>query len=145
MRKRSAVPGPVLALVLLVLVHSPLTAGEKRYNTLSPEELKNRIQAGTSQCILDIQVQEEFSEHHIQGAVPTYAYPVKTDEEKARLDAEVARLNGNTDPVIIVCPRGGGGARRTYEYLLEKGIAADRLFILEKGQAGWPYGDLLEK
>ncbi len=145
MRKRSAVPGPVLALVLLVLIHSPLSAGEKQYNTMLPEELKNRIQAGTSQCILDIQVEEEFSEHHIRGAVPTYAYPVKTDEEKARLETEVARLKGSDDPVIIVCPRGGGGARRTYEYLLEKGIADDRLFILEKGQAGWPYGDLLEK
>lgn len=130
---------------LLFLVTAPLMAKDVTYNYISPEELKTRIHSGASQCILDIQVQDEFNEHHIQGAVPTYAYPVKTGEEKARIDLEVARLGQDEDPIIIVCPRGGGGARRTYDYLLEKGVDSDRLYILENGQSGWPYEDLLDK
>jgi hypothetical protein len=46
--------------------------------------------------------------------------------------------------VVIVCPRGAGGARRTYNYLRDKGIAAERLLILEKGQEGWTCGALTE-
>ena len=130
---------------LLLLAAAPLMAKDATYNYISPEELKTRIHSGASQCILDIQVPEEFNEHHIKGAVPTYAYPAKTGEEKARIDKEAARLAQDEDPIIIVCPRGAGGAKRTYDYLLEKGFDADRLYILEHGQGGWPYEDLLDK
>jgi len=36
-------------------------------------------------------------------------------------------------------PRGAGGAKRSYDYLKEKGIAEEGLLILEKGMAGWSY------
>jgi len=129
----------------LLMGKGPLQAAERRYNTISPEELRTRIQSGAQQCILDIQVEENFAGHHIQGAVPTYAYPVKSEADKDRIENEMARLQADDDPIIIVCPRGEGGARRTYDYLLEKGIEEDRLYILEKGQGGWPYEDLLER
>ena len=94
--------------------------------------------------LLDIQVEEEWEAHHIKGAIPTHAYPVKTDEEKAKLDVVIDDLQGD-QPIIVICPGGGGAATRTIEYLETKGIAPERLFILENGQSKWPYEDLLEK
>ncbi len=89
--------------------------------------------------MLDIQVEEEFSQHHIDNAVATYAYPVKSDTDKQKLQAVVGQLQASKEPVTIICPRGGGGAKRTYDYLKEQGISESRLLILEGGQAEWPY------
>jgi len=47
--------------------------------------------------------------------------------------------------IVVVCPKGGGGAKNTIQYLVDQGIEDSRLFILEKGQAEWPYAGLLEK
>lgn len=140
--------------VLFLLAVVALTAGwsvsavaaEKgSYNYLTAEALKARIESKQALTLLDIQVEQEFGEHHIPGAVPTYAYPVKSDEERARLDGLLPQLQANGDPIVIVCPRGEGGAKRSYDYLLGKGIAPERLLILEKGQEGWPYPELTEK
>ncbi len=134
----------VLLFTALSVVAAPLVAGDATYNYIAPEDLKARILSNESMTLLDIQAQEEFSMHHIRGAVATYAYPVKSDEEKGRIEAAYAKLADGSDPVVIVCPRGGGGARRTCDYLINRGIDARRLLILEKGQEGWPYGELLE-
>jgi hypothetical protein len=39
----------------------------------------------------------------------------------------------------------GGGAKRCYDHLAAKGIAKDRLLILEKGQAEWSYEEYTKK
>ena len=143
--KRSILLSTAVVIIFLLTGKGPLLGAEKQYNTISPEDLRTKIQSSTQQCILDIQVEEEFAQHHIPGAVPTHAYPVKSEADKDRIETQMARLKADEEPIIIVCPRGGGGARRTYDYLLEKGIEEDRLFILEKGQGGWPYEELLEK
>ncbi len=132
-----------LLLILSFIAALPLTFAETSYNYITPDDLKTRIQSAESLTILDIQVEEEYSLHHIKGSVATYAYPVKTEEEKSRIDSVYSSLDGSFDPVVIVCPRGGGGAKRTFDYLVSKGFEADRLFILEKGQAGWPYPELI--
>jgi len=129
--------------VALTAAAGPLMAADGFYNYISPSDLKSRIQSGSLPLILDIQVEEEFSRHHIEGAVATFAYPVKSGEEKSRVSAVLDRITGSTEPVVIVCPRGGGGARRTYDHLLTEGFGEERLLILEKGQAGWPYPELL--
>lgn len=138
---------PALA-VLAALFFSggnAVAAEEKpAYNYITAAELQSRIKAGTSMTLLDIQVEEEFDRHHIKGALPTYAYPVKTEEDKARLSAVLEKSRANTNPVVIVCPRGAGGATRTYDYLLAKGVEAGRLLILEKGQEGWQFPELTE-
>jgi len=36
-------------------------------------------------------------------------------------------------------PGGGGGAKRTVDCYKSKGVAEDRLLILEKGMDAWPY------
>jgi rhodanese-related sulfurtransferase len=140
------------ALVLLAVValaagwSMPAVAAEKgSYNYLTAEALKARIESKEALTLLDIQVEQEFGEHHIPGAEPTYAYPVKSDEERGRLDGLLPQLQANSDPIVIVCPRGEGGAKRSYDHLLGKGIAPERLLILEKGQEGWPYPELTEK
>jgi len=45
----------------------------------------------------------------------------------------------------VVCPRGGGGAKRAYDHLLASGISDERVYILTDGQAKWPYPELLDK
>ena len=138
---------PRYALILLLailLVPGLSLASESKYNYISAADLETRLTAELPTNIVDIQVEEEFAQHHIKGATPTYAYPVKSDADRGKLDATVEELKANADPVVIVCPRGGGGAKRTYDYLLQQGIAADRLLVLAKGQEGWACAPLTE-
>lgn len=39
----------------------------------------------------------------------------------------------------------GAGAENAYSYLKEQGVPEKRMRILEKGQNGWPYPEMLEK
>jgi len=80
--------------------------------------------------------------HHFKGSLETNAYPVKSEEERKKLDKTLERINASQDDVVIVCPRGGGGAKNTYDYLKEKGVEEKRLFILEKGMEGWPHPEM---
>jgi len=132
-----------LIVLLFLLLCAPVWAGSYQY--LSPAEIKQKISDKAPMALVDIQVEEEFSSHHIVGAIDTYAYPVKSDADKTKLNSILSQVLANSDPVVIVCPRGGGGAKRAYDHLLEQGVAGERLFILEKGQAGWPFPDLLAK
>lgn len=109
------------------------------------EQTKKAIEDKKDLILLDIQVEKEYKEHHIKGVIPTHAYPVKTDEDKAKLEKVLPDLKKSKSPIVIVCPGGAGGAERTYGYLTEKGIEKDRLYILEKGQKGWSFPELLEK
>lgn len=118
---------------------------EASYQYYTADETKAKIENKEDMYILDIQVEDEFNAHHIEGAVATYAYPVKSDEDKAKLDAVLPELEAGTEPILVVCPGGAGGATRTIDYLTEKGVAADRLFILENGQSKWPHDELLAK
>lgn len=113
------------------------------YNYISAEDLSQRLSSHQETLLVDIQVQDEFSEHHIAGALATYAYPVKSDADRQKLSAAITEAKQSSAPVVIVCPRGGGGAKRTYDYLLKEGISTERLLILKDGQQGWPYADLL--
>lgn len=132
-----------LAFGLVLLVSAYAFAGSA-YNYISAADLEARLSAGQSTNIVDIQVEDEYGQHHIKGATATYAYPVKSAADRAKLDAVVEGLKANADPVVVVCPRGAGGATRTYDHLLGQGIPADRLLILEKGQAGWTSANFTE-
>ncbi|MDO9079604.1 MAG: rhodanese-like domain-containing protein, partial [Desulfuromonadales bacterium] len=94
--------------------------------------------------LVDTHVEEEFARHHLTGATATFAYPVKSESDKAKLEVTLSKLKSDSVPVVVVCPRGAGGATRTYDYLLSQGIAAERLLILEKGQEGWACAALTE-
>lgn len=113
------------------------------YNYYTEEDLKVALESKLPLTLVDIQVADDFAKHHIVTAIETNAYPVKSDEEKARFDDVIETIKASTDPVVIVCPRGAGGAQRTFNHMLEAGIPSAQLYILENGQEGWPYEALL--
>jgi len=55
------------------------------YNYISAAALEARLIAKEPIHLVDIQIEEEFAKHHITGATATFAYPVKTEAEKAKL------------------------------------------------------------
>ncbi|WP_022669259.1 rhodanese-like domain-containing protein [Desulfospira joergensenii] len=114
------------------------------YNYVSPEKVKTWIETQKLFTIVDIQVTDEFKAHHLPNSIATYAYPVKTDGEKAQIEDAIRTSMEKDTPIVVVCPRGGGGAKRCYDYMKSKNVPEDRLLILEKGMAGWPYKDLVE-
>ena len=130
-------------LLTLLLTTTVLPVSVLAYQYISAEEVKQNIAANTPMTLVDIQVEDEFNQHHINGAVATYAYPVKSAGDKEKMNAALTTLKTNQDLAVVVCPRGGGGAKRAYDYLLESGISESRVFILTKGQADWPYPELL--
>jgi rhodanese-related sulfurtransferase len=134
----------LLALTTAVLLLIAATAFAADYNYVSPDKFKEWMTTGKKTIIVDIQVPSEFAKRHIKGSIETNAYPVKSDEEQKHLDAVLSTINASKDDVVIVCPRGGGGARNTYDYLKTKGVAESRLFILEKGIEGWPHQEFCQ-
>jgi len=136
----------IVLLAMALLVAGNLFAADPTasYHYISAADLETRLNSGQSTHIVDIQIEEDYVQHHITGATATYAYPVKSDADKAKLAAVLDGLKGDTAPVVIVCPRGAGGATRTYDYLLSQGLEAERLLILEKGQGGWSCAALTE-
>ncbi len=119
-----------------------------KYNYITAEKTAELMREDASKLVLiDIQEKDDFEEEHLKGAIATYAYPVKTEDEKARLRALLADIKAD-QKVIIICPRGGGGADRAYDFYLENGIAKENLFTLKDGQYGWPrdsISDVLDK
>jgi rhodanese-related sulfurtransferase len=128
-----------LVLVSLVFISQARASINEEYKFISPEVLYSRIKAGDSSIIiLDICPVEQFAKGHIPGAIETNASPAQTPEEKARLEAAMPKLVGDKD-IVVICPGGGGGAKRTVDLYKSKGIDAKRLLILENGMNKWPY------
>lgn len=127
-------------LTLLLAWASLAVAGG--YNYVEPDQFRQWLEKGKDMAIVDIQIPDEFHQHHFKGALETDAFPVKTPEEKQKLDKVLPRLSASQDDVVVVCPRGGGGARNAYDYLKERGISEKRIFILKQGMQGWPYKEL---
>ena len=48
---------------------------------ISATALEARLTAKEPTHLVDIQVEEEFTRHHITGATATFAYPVKSDAD----------------------------------------------------------------
>ncbi|MBN1958346.1 MAG: rhodanese-like domain-containing protein [Desulfuromonadales bacterium] len=123
----------------------PFSVQAKNYRYMSAAEVKGHIEQATPMTLVDIQVEEDFAKHHIIGAVATYAYPVKSAADRAKINPVIAELVTNDNLAIVVCPRGGGGAKLAYDHLVASGITEERVYILTGGQAKWPYAELLDK
>jgi rhodanese-related sulfurtransferase len=130
----------MLLLTLLLLCSSIAMAGN--YNYIEPDQFRQWLEKGKDMAIVDIQIPAEFQQHHFKGASETNAFPVKSPEDKLKLDKILPMLTSARNDVVVVCPRGGGGAKNTYDYLKEKGISEKRMFILKEGMQGWPYKEL---
>ena len=126
----------------------PSTASEQQsastqlaYHYISPEDVAKAIRAKDKITVLDTVPKDKFDQQHITGAVPSYAYPAETDEQKALLKAAVEKIDPE-HKIVIVCMRGKRGATNAINYLREIGVANDRLLILEGGATGWPADQL---
>ncbi len=127
-----------LGLVVLFLVpFSPFAA-----NYVKPDIFKQWLASNKQIIIVDIQTAENFGAHHFKGSIETNAFPVKSDEEKKQLDKILPKIQSSKGEVVIICPKGKGGALNAYDYLKSKGVPESRLLVLEGGIDGWPYPDL---
>jgi rhodanese-related sulfurtransferase len=112
------------------------------YKYVEPEQFKQWLEKGKEMSIVDIQIPTEYQQHHFKGSLETNSYPVKSAADRLKLDKVFPILSATQNDVVVICPRGGGGAKNTYDYLKEKGIDEKRIFILEDGMQGWPYKEL---
>ena len=129
----------VLVLLLLCWAAASMAGG---YSYVEQDQFKLWLELGKDLTIVDIQVPEEFQQHHFKGSLETNSYPVKSAADRQKLDAVLPKLSATQKDVVVICPRGGGGAKNTYDYLKEKGIDEKRIFILKEGMQGWPYKEL---
>ncbi|BHH85611.1 rhodanese-like domain-containing protein [Desulforhopalus sp. 52FAK] len=135
----------LLGLIMLLVLGTVVSASAGDYNYIDAKNMKEKIETGSDVIIVDIQVEKEFKEHRLPGSIATYAYPVKTDAERAQIDKAVQMFKESGQDVVIVCPRGKGGAKRCYDYMMKNDVPAEKIYILEKGIAGWPYKEMFEK
>ena len=114
------------------------------YNWVEPEQFKQWLEAKKPMVLVDIQDKPSFAAHHFPGSIETNAFPVESDAERKRLDPAVAAAKKSGQEVVVLCPRGGGGAKRTYDYLKAQGVPEKKLFILTGGMDKWPHRTMLE-
>ena len=135
----------ILSSALLALIL--LTTGQARasieYNLIDSSSFLEILRREKPVAIVDIQKKNDYLRHHFSGTTPTDAYPVKTEQDRQRLAPVITLMKKSSEPVVIVGPRGTRAARRAYAYLLEQGIAARRLAILEHGVRGWPAPEMM--
>lgn len=137
--KISRITGIIGALFLVCVLAGSAFAMKEEFNYMSQQSLHQAVEAGADVAIVDIQAQEEFNAHHIKGAIKTTAYPVKSAEDKAKLIPAITELKKNNRNIVVICPRGKGGAERTVNSFVKQGVPSYRLFILTEGQDGWSY------
>lgn len=132
----------ILLIGLLLLTTASMAVAGK-YNYVGKDEFKSWLMDGKSMVIVDIQEKDAFAKHHFPNSIETNAFPVKTDTQRRSIDPAVEKAKASMDDVIVVCPRGGGGAKRCYDYLKEQGVSDNKLYILKGGVDKWPYRDML--
>lgn len=131
----------VVAFVVLALLNT--AAIFEKFNHVEPEQFKGWLESGKQMVIVDIQDKAAFAAHRFPGSIETNAYPVKTEAERKRLDVALAAYRKSGDDVVVVCPRGGGGAKRCYSYLKDQGVPEEKLFILTGGVDKWRHREML--
>jgi thiosulfate/3-mercaptopyruvate sulfurtransferase len=131
----------LLVAVTAVLVLFMAGNGECRkqgYNYISVQEFKARLDAGDhengSMAVMTSQTEKEYATGYIKAAYPTYARPLKSDSDFAKLDPFLEKVKNTAEDIVIICPRGKSGAERPYDYFKKNGIAESRLLMLEGGQ-----------
>jgi len=132
--------------IALTLTFTLLTAANAlAANFIESEDLKKLIEQKQELILVDIQPAADFEKQHLPGSIETNAFPAKTAEEKARLDKVLPIINASKAPVVVICPRGKTGAKNSYDYLLTKGVAEERMKILEDGIHGWEFEQMFVK
>ena len=133
----------LVLLPLIVLFLFNVAAFGRSYNYLAADQFKEWLQGNKPVIIVDIQVKDEFAAHHFPGSIETNAFPVKTDAQKIKILPAVQAYKKTGYDVVVVCPMGGGGAKKCYNYMKSQGVPAEKLTILKGGITKWPYPDML--
>lgn len=128
-----------LFFILSLTVTSAVAA---EYHYVTPETMKSWLDEKQPITIVDIQIEKDYVQHHLPGSIATYAYPVKTDQQRTAIDKAVEQYKKDGKNMIIVCPRGAGGAKRCYDYLKASDVPEEKLVILKGGAEGWPYKEM---
>ncbi len=131
----------LIALSFICLLN--IAAIFEKFNYLEPDQFKQWLETDKPMIIVDIQDKAAFAAHHFPGSIETNAYPVKTDAEKKQIDLAVAAYKTSGNEMVVICPRGGGGAKRCYSYLKSQGVPADKLTILKGGVDKWSHRSML--
>lgn len=134
-----------LLLSLLLICFLNMGALLTSYNYVSQDDFKQWLEAEKPMIIVDIQDKEAFAKQHFKDSIETNAYPVKTDAERTSIDPAIEQFKASNQDVVVVCPRGGGGAKRCYDYMKSQGVPDEKLFILESGADKWPYKEMFEQ
>lgn len=98
----------ICAALILAFAAQWASADTDSFNYISPADLKKELEAGARPMLVDIQVEKEYAKHHLPNTLATYAYPAKSDAERARIKPFVERILASNKEVVIVCPGGGG-------------------------------------
>ena len=106
---------------------------------MSAEDTKAMLDSGEPVLILDTRQDDLYSAGHIEGCLHVPCFPVDSLELENVLRDAVPTLQESDDPIAVVCKTGNKGAKRAISVLIDEGVSADRLFILEGGGEGWPY------
>lgn len=139
MRKKETI---ILSALLVFFMSVP--GAVLAYNIMNADELKVRIETKEPPTILlDIQKQNAYKEHHFFGSVRTFAYPAKTDLELESVVQGVRMHEQTGNEIVIIGPRGGRASKRTFDFLVTRGVPENKIFILEGGIRDWPYKEML--
>ena len=131
----------IISMALIFLLNT--AAIFESYNYLTAEAFKTLIEAEKPMIIVDIQVKDEFAAHHFAGSIETNAFPVDTDALKNKILPAVEAFKKTGHDVVVICPRGGGGAKKCYSFMKSQGVPDEKLTILKGGVAKFPYKEML--
>lgn len=111
------------------------------WQMITPEEMKAVLEKDdpTDYQIIDIQPEADYDKGHLPNSISVPAYPVDTDDLEKLVVDNAEQFKEGDHPIYVVCPGGGGGAKRTISLLIDEGIDESRLFIVENGAKKWPY------
>jgi glyoxylase-like metal-dependent hydrolase (beta-lactamase superfamily II)/rhodanese-related sulfurtransferase len=98
----------------------------------TPEQLREWIDAGEDVALLDVRVESEFAEWHIDGPTVETANVPYFDFFEG-IDDDLLAQVPEGDPVVVVCAK-GGSSEYVAGLLKEAGIEATNL---ENGMNGW--------
>lgn len=131
----------LMAAALALIMAGTGICGNSGYNYISVQEFKARLDAGDhengSLAIMTSQTEEEYKTGHIKAAYPTYARPLKTDADFAKLIPFLKKVKDTNEDIVFICPAGKSGAERPYDYFKKNGVNEKRLMILKGGQGAF--------
>jgi rhodanese-related sulfurtransferase len=125
------------AIVMIAATAFPSSSGP--YSYISAQDLNRKLGLREGVILIDLSPAPLFSQRHIPGSIETGAYPVETPVQIGRLEKVLQRIVASSDEIVLICPKGGGSARRAFEHLKSKGVNPERIRILEGGILAWPY------